>query len=396
MYSIFSDPDSDKLKFFVTGNTSLRVTFPLEVQNNYWPTGEVMIVPNTGFVGVELLTFTCADEGVPPMASDAVTVEVEVREDLTEKVNLKDIPKLTFPMDTTNSAVNLNEYMNTTMATDPITFVNVPANGSHLPVTIGIDGRVTLKPEAGWWGTEMLRFRGTCTHNLSANLTMAVEVTFVNDVPKIVTWAPVDAIVSISEGQSMLFRVNATDLLANTTPLKYNWTKDGAKVGSNFDFNFVTDFETVTGGAPSKTFLIKVTVNDSALQTSRNWTITVNNVNRVPSKPQIVSPPNAATYEKGAKVSFSAVSTDDDGDNLTYTWTEKTKTLGTGAVFNTTKLGEGKHNITCTVTDGMNSTTAYVVITIKPKPSPGFEGLVLMAAMATVLVMAAAFRRRRN
>jgi len=394
MYDIFADQDGEKLQFAATGNVSIRVSFPPDPMNNYWPTGAVMLVPGAGFIGVELVTFTAKDEGTPPYTSDSVTVEIEVMDNFVEKINVKADVKVTMAEDGTDTSLNLNSCINSTAATDNFAWAYLPTNGTHLTVTAAIDGKVTIAPTANWYGTEIIKFRGTCNHNMTGNLSITVEVTPVNDEPVINSFAPNSLSASISEGQSVVFRINATDTETTAAQLKIKWTVDGVTVSSIAEYNFTTNFDTVTG-ATSKTFRVNVTVNDTVTQVLHNWSVTVNNVNRAPSKPLIPTPLPGAAYEVGQKVPFMALSTDEDLDTLTYTWTEKTKTLGTGALFNYSKLGVGKHNITLTVSDGTNSTTAYILVTIKAKPSPGFEGLLVMAATGLVL-LGVAMRRRRD
>jgi hypothetical protein len=88
------------------------------------------------------------------------------------------------------------------------------------------------------------------------------------------------------------------------------------------------------------------------------WTVTVENVNRLPTP--VIDAPTAPEYMAGDVVKFSAKSSSDiDNDPLNFTWKEDTVILSTQMEFEKT-FAPGIHTITLYALDsygGSNSTT---------------------------------------
>ncbi|MGQ9582290.1 MAG: Ig-like domain-containing protein [Thermoplasmatota archaeon] len=391
MKSLFYDPDGDKLWYNVSGNVSLRVTFALDKSNHIDHTGEVTLIPEIGFVGVETLVFTATDNGLPThLTSDPVTVTVEVREQsVVERITVGPIPPISLSEDGSDSSLDLSAYFSSNLEGDNFTFEHVPSAGSHLSVSLS-GSVVTITPQPDWSGIETLTFVGTCSHGQNATATVAVEVMPVNDPPEIVSWSPQNSALTITEGESALFQVSATDVETPGTGLKVRWTRDGANVSSLSSYNLTTDFDTVVGAA-SAVLSINVSVSDGQLSVLRNWTVTVLNLNRPPRDVRILSPVSNAAFDEGASIKFQGAAEDEDGDELSYTWWEGAKQLGEGMDFKYSKLRAGKHTITLRVSDGSAEGTAAVNVKINKKSSPGFEALWPLAA---VLASALLMRRR--
>jgi hypothetical protein len=74
-------------------------------------------------------------------------------------------------------------------------------------------------------------------------------------------------------------------------------------------------------------------------------------VNQAPSADAGIYPPFEATSPAGATVTLTGVGSDPDGDPLTFTWSEGSMPLGTGAQI-TVGLSLGMHDVTLTVADG--------------------------------------------
>ncbi len=381
MRGLFYDPDGDKLWYNVTGNVSLRVTFALDKSNHIDHTGEVTLIPEMGFVGVEALVFTATDNGLPThLTSDPVTVMVEVREPaIVEKVAVAPIPPISIPEDGVDSTLDLGAYFSSNIDGDSFTFEHIPSTGSHLNVSLS-GGVVTIRPELDWSGVETLTFNGTCSHGLSATATVAVEVTPVNDPPEMLSWSPQNSSLTITEGEGVLFQVRARDAETPEPHLRFKWTRDGTNVSVSSLYNFTTDFNTVVGAA-SAVFMINVSASDGELIVSRNWTLTVLSLNRPPRSVRILSPVSNAAYDEGTSIKFQGAAEDEDGDELSYTWWEGAKRLGEGMDFKYSKLKPGKHTITLNVSDGSAEESATVIVKINEKSSPGFEALWLVAAV---------------
>ena len=396
---VFQDPDLlDRLVYTVTGNYSIRVSFPKEAANGIWPTGEVFLVPDLDFVGTEMLVFTATDNGIPPLTSEPVAVTVDVRENLIEKVTSTEIPRLVMLEDSAEQTVNIAPNFNSNFAGDTFTFEYLGLNTSHLNVNLAADGKVTILPAEEWNGIEVLRFRATCQHGLNATATLTVEVKPVNDLPVFGSWTPVAFDQNITEGESIMFRINVSDEEMPLAQLKVNWTLDGVKVSSFQEYNFTTDYNTVLTSEGSRKLVLRVAVNDTLATVFLSWNVTVVNLNRAPGEVRITFPPDGSSYEEGAKVHFIGMALDEDGDAVTFQWYEGTKLLGAGTDFNYSKLKAGRHNITLKASDATNSGTANIIVKVNAKKSqPGFELLAVIAAVALAAVgLASGGRRRRN
>jgi hypothetical protein len=398
MNSVFIDPDQgDKLKYAASGNVHIRVSFPLDPENGIWPTGEVMFLPEPGWTGSEVITFTATDytdDGKPMLTSLPVYVTAEVVEIFVERITVGTVPALNLTEDGMDASLVLRDYFSSNYPNDTFTIVYLSSNLSKLNVTLAADGRLTVRPQADWSGQETIRFRATCPHGLTGNLSIAVNVAPVNDPPVFTGWDPNQTSVAISEGQTQKFKVTVLDKETSANQLKVKWTLDGVNVSSFTEYEFIANYDTVVG-QPSKSFNVTVIVNDTQASVSLNWTLTVSNLNRPPRDARITFPPDESVYEEGAKVHLIGAAADDDGDALTFKWYDGTKLLGNGPEFNATKLKVGKHNITLEVSDSQSSTNVTVTIKVNAKKSPGFEIAAVATAAIVALVLVGVSRRRK-
>lgn len=395
--SVFSDQDGNRLKYNAAGWEHIRVSFPLDPENGIWPTGEVMFLPDQGWTGIEVITLNATDyteDGRPMLTSPPAYVTVEVLEVFVEKVGVLAISPLNITEDDVDSSLNIKDYFTSNSPNDTFTIVLVASNTSRLNATLAPDGRLTVRPQADWSGSEALRFRGTCLHGIMANLTVNVVVIPVNDLPTITSWSPNQTSVTISEGESQKFKVIAFDKETAVAQLKVKWTLNGDNVSSFSDYEFIANYDTVVGQL-SRTFNATVTVNDGQASVSMNWTLTVNNVNRVPRDARITFPPDGSAYDEGAKVHLIGAAADDDGDALTYMWYDGVKELGRGIEINATKLKVGKHNITLVISDAFSSTNTSIDIKVNAKKSPGFETAAVAAVFFVAAVLVAVSRKRK-
>lgn len=122
------------------------------------------------------------------------------------------------------------------------------------------------------------------------------------------------ASLSVSVGQAATFSVTAT----GTAPLSYQWYKnDGALSGATNASYTIASVATADAGT------YKVTVSNSAGNTtSNNATLTVTAANRPPTA-TINSPTVGTTYAGGNTISFSGQGTDPEDGNLpasAYSW----------------------------------------------------------------------------
>ncbi|MBM4248115.1 MAG: hypothetical protein FJ149_01495 [Euryarchaeota archaeon] len=391
--SVFRDPDpGDRLFYNVTGNENIRVSFPKEIENQYYPTGAVMFVPNIGFVGTEIMYFTASDLEV--LVSDPVMVTVEVREIINEKLTVTDPPRLVMDEDGPGVTINLASNVSSNLPGDTFTFEYVSASQNY---TVRLTGSLAnITPRAGFFGIEILEFNVSCSHGLKGVMRLTVETLWVNEPPTLRPLAPANWSVTISEGESVRFKIDASDRETPQAQLKVRWAVGPTNQTPGLEYLFETDYETVTTLEGSKLLVVRVTVNDTITQVTAQWNVTVVNVNRAPEDVRITFPPEGSAFEEGKRISFIGMGSDPDGDPLVFQWYEGTKLLGTGMEFNYSKLKAGKHNITLKVSDATASATSHLNVKVNAKLTPGFEAVWVLAAVAGAAVAAVALGRRKD
>lgn len=393
--TVFRDPDpGDRLQYCVTGNENIAVSFPKEPENKYWPYGAVTFVPFPGFLGTELMLFTATDNGNPPMTSDPVMVTVEVIENITEKLTVTDPPRMVLQEDGPGATINLASNVSSNLPGDTFIFEYVSISANY---TVRLNGGLAnITPAANFVGTEKLAFNVSCSHGKKGRLELVVETQAVDDPPVVTPVSPANWSVTIPEGDTVQFRINVSDEDTPALQVRARWAVNAVNGTSGLEYAFATDYNTVNTSEGSKMFVVRVTVTDGVNAVARSWNVTVNNVNRRPEDVRITFPPTGSSYEEGAKIRFIGTGSDPDGDPLAFQWYEGTKLLGTGANFNYTKLRPGRHNITLKVSDATSATSSYVLVKVNSKPTPGFEAVWVVAAVAVAAVAAVALSRRRS
>ena len=180
--------------------------------------------------------------------------------------------------------------------------------------------------------------------------------------PRILDYMPKGVPINMNEGQSMTFRINASDF--EGAPLGYSWTLDGADLGFNTNsYTYTPDFNS-SGGHN-----LTVTVSDGPGNCSNNWEIRVKNVNRAPILAD-TSPEASTTVREGQSLMFHALAADPDGDNLTVDWyldlakikseKEGDATFGYRPVYG----DAGEHNVTVQAFDGSIRTIFSWAVTV--------------------------------
>jgi hypothetical protein len=181
-------------------------------------------------------------------------------------------------------------------------------------------------------------------------------------------------------GEALTFMVDSEILEINDTTGQISYTPAKEDVG---------------------THKITVTVMDMALESaSTTFTLTVTWVNHAPVA-SIKTADDKDKYKKGAIVQLLAEATDEDNDDLNFTWMEGTDVLGYGSTIDLENLTVGTHNFTLIVSDGDESATASIDIKITKKdPSssdafiPGFDTVVVVSTFSLLGVLT--FFRRRD
>ena len=287
-------------------------------------------------------------------------------------------------------------------ANDKLTF-NFSGN-KELLVRLGTDGRLTvdtgtvqyypLKPVM-----ETILVTAKDKAGLKATINITVTVNPIDDPPSITSALPENTDFKATEGKKEAFRFTAQD--NDTADLLYAWYLDGVKDKTQVGtvYNFYPDYK--MGGTVHK---LKAVAGDGTTEASTEWTITVIDVNRLPSV-TITAPVNFTKFKRGEFITFTADARDDDGDALTYTWRDGAGVLlGTGLSISTDKLEAGTQTVRLEVNDGKGSVYCDVNVAIA-KPTtpptskgfiPGFETAAAVAAAVFAIVAIGVARRRRT
>ncbi|MEM4730078.1 MAG: PKD domain-containing protein [Thermoplasmata archaeon] len=167
-------------------------------------------------------------------------------------------------------------------------------------------------------------------------------------------------------------------------PMTFEWREGGTVLG--------------TGPVLNRTFpvgshTVNLTVSDDGSAGTASVSFNVVRANHPPVA-LIASPVAGREYKTTDTIRLDATgSADPDGDELTYTWTEGARTLGTGKTLKKS-FGEGTHTVKLTVSDGKGGTDeATVTFKVKRAPTPGFE--LALAALALAGAAALLWKRRR-
>ena len=155
----------------------------------------------------------------------------------------------------------------------------------------------------------------------------------------------------IDEGTLLSFTVSATDIDGDTL----TFTENNTPPGAIFDESSLT-FSWTPTYTQAGTYTMTCTVDDGKESDSETISIVVNNVNQ----PPILDPMDNIIVNEGNTVVLTPTANDPDGDSLSFTYsgwmTSNTKT--------TTFDDAGVHSVTVTVSDGSESDSKTISITV--------------------------------
>jgi hypothetical protein len=126
--------------------------------------------------------------------------------------------------------------------------------------------------------------------------------------PNITSWYPLGDPV-ISEGESQIFAVNASD--PDGDEIFYMWYVNGVFIGSEASYIFFANYTS------SGIYNITVKVSDGSNFSTHSWNLTVLNLNRKPNI-RILSPTNGSNIEWGRPFNIITEYNDPDGDPLNF------------------------------------------------------------------------------
>jgi hypothetical protein len=165
---------------------------------------------------------------------------------------------------------------------------------------------------------------------------------------------------------------------ADGDPLTYAWTQlSGKTVELTNQNTSVINFTSLAVTA-DEVLSFELTVSDGFDTVTATITVTVNNVNQAPTV-NIAS--HTTSFNEGASVSLTSTSSDPDGDEVTYSWTQTSGPVVTLSDATTATVSftapqvssEQTMVLTLTVSDGDLEATTTTKITVNdvPAPTPG-------------------------
>jgi len=253
-------------------------------------------------------------------------------------------------------------------------------------VAVGIDGpSFTYAP--GDLTVSSVTVALVVADNWNDEASVSWEVTIM-DSPWIVSSGPSPS-VSASVGDTVTFSIEVQD--ADTSDPTIRWTWEGALVGSGEELPMMFGARDVGVGR------LRVVVDDGIGNDSEEWTVTVT----VPNEPPTVSidfPSDGSKVLLGDTITFKAIVSDEDVDNLTVRWSVDGSPVGVGPEHDFTLARVGTLVIQASVSDGEHTVTDTVSVEVEePEDPPGngdgsslgsvWIALVLVAVIIAVMVL---------
>ena len=153
-------------------------------------------------------------------------------------------------------------------------------------------------------------------------------------------------------------------------------------LGAHFERVRVTKKEVVTDGEDNLTLGV--------------W-VTVENVNDEPVV-HFLGPEPGSRYGLGETILFTANATDEDGDQLTYTWMLDDEPLGFGRDLEVDWLPVGRHDVKLEVSDGSAEVWTSLDVRVEAEeeegPSWAYWTVILLALAVVAVVVSVLFNRR--
>ncbi len=140
---------------------------------------------------------------------------------------------------------------------------------------------------------------------------------------------------------------------------------------------------------------VTLTVSDGENDTSVELALHISNVNDAPEILSL-SPANGTEYREGKVITFVVETSDEDGDDVTVTWSSDGVTMGTGETLAYKKLKPGIRVVKVTVADGETTVEEeFTVIIKKEEESPGFGTVTSAIALVLAALVLIMTRKRR-
>jgi hypothetical protein len=354
----------------------------------------------TDWFGDEQFTVTCTDKGDltavitfnitmyeindPPTIINYIP-EVEIMEEGEFTVDLADPVGGAYFLDPEDKAMTYGFANNTT--------ISITISGSLITFTGQKDIAGTVSGLEIWAIDDL----GATSDPMS----LLVTIEPIDDDPEL---EAILTTATVVEGEGVTFAqdVYFTFVDIDSTPfeLTWEWFVDDEKVPpEQISDRYAFMFTPEVTSEKDRTVIVRLEVTgDSGNTKEAEWTVTVTNLNVAPVEPTVTS--EKTTYKEGETMTFSANSSDLDGDNLIYKWfLDELEEVGTGATLTLKNVKPGSHKVTVEVTDTSGAASEKdFEFKVEKKASngdsPGFGGPLTALALLGVVSLLVLRRRR--
>ena len=190
--------------------------------------------------------------------------------------------------------------------------------------------------------------------SLTSSKEVLVIINRKEEAPTLNSFKPQETIVEIDETDTLSFDVTASDL--NNDELTYIWKLDGVTIGNENSIEYQTTYE------DSGSHTVKVSVTDGIFETEKIWSVTVNNVNRKP----VLSGVNDIEVRETDTIVVQLEAIDLDGDELIFGIDDERFVQDENVfTWETTYDDSGEYLVTATVSDGVDTISQEITITIE-------------------------------
>ena len=187
-----------------------------------------------------------------------------------------------------------------------------------------------------------------------------------NSAPNITSYVPSAAEVSVAEQSSLLFNQTSDDPENDT--LSYYWYLNNSLQSNASYWNFTPDCN------DAGNYTVELVVSDGFINDTQSWNLTVNNTNCAPVA-YISSPANGSTLEIGSSTAFITNSTDDDNDNLTYSWNFGDGGSNTSGNATHTYLSVNNFTVVLTVNDSNLTDNHSINVVVEDTTDPDYNSV---------------------
>lgn len=174
------------------------------------------------------------------------------------------------------------------------------------------------------------------------------------ETPTIDSAKPIESGLAIDETEAIEFNIVASDL--NKDPLSHSWKLDGIDVGNDDSYAYKSTYE------DAGTHTVKVEVSDGLSSASKIWSVEVRNVNRKP----VLEKMNGIEVKETDTITITALATDDDKDDITYSISDKRFVQEENVfIWETDYASADTYEVTVIASDGEVTTEQTFTVTVE-------------------------------